>query len=147
MHKNHSKGPRDMAPKLIELATVVKMASEREVTAAAIVEATGGWYVRITLGADERMLAAPDGTGPRRWESAAACAAFLARETGILHLDISTMHGDLVSPLDQDYGDWLQSEVQRALEDPRAAVASDEVERDFDQIKSAFRKRLTTGQN
>lgn len=136
-----------MAPKLITLAAVVKMANEGEVAAASIVEARDGWYVRIMLGADESMLAASQGTGPRRWESAAACAAFLAQEIGILHLDVSTMDRDLVSPLDQGYGDWLQSEVQRALQDPCAPVGSEQVERDFDQIKTAFRKRLTTGKN
>ena len=50
-----------MAPKLIELAAVIKMANERKVTAAAIVEAREGWYARVTLGSDESILAAPEG--------------------------------------------------------------------------------------
>lgn len=145
IHKS-LKRVRAMARKMIELGDLVRMASEREITAAAIVESRDGWHVRVTFRDGESILAAPDGAGPRRWESPVACAAFLAQETGILHVDVLTVDGELTSTSGLGYGNWLQAEVQSALADLRPAVASEEVERDFEQIKSAFRKRLGTGQ-
>ena len=135
-----------MALELIDLAAVVMMANEQAVTATAIVETNDGWNVRVTLGSNERTLATPGTANPRTWSSATACAAFLAQEAGILHVEVRALDGESASPVDVDYDAWLRSAVGRALDDPGPGVPAEELERDFDTIKSAFRKRLTTGQ-
>lgn len=131
-----------MALELIELAAV----TEREVTAAAIVETTDGWIVRVKCGLNERLLAAPGKAKPLAWASAPACVAFLAQEAGILQVEVLALDTDREPPVDLDYSDWLRSEVQKSIDDLRPGVPSEELERDFDKIKSVFRKRLTTGQ-
>lgn len=124
----------------------------------------GGWTITLQAGVTEMILAV-DGRGqPHVWKSLDQCVDFLQREIGLVRFELLDAAGysdnSTTGKLENDaadesnrevqsentYEQWLKSEVQQALDDPRPSVSNDEVKRLFAERRNAILKRIAKGQ-
>lgn len=102
-----------------------------------------------------------DGSGqPHVWKSLDECVDFLRREIGIVRFELidaaglgdsatTGRHGNdaLDEPAQEiTYEQWLKSELEKALNDPRPSIPGDDVERLFAERRNALLKRIAKGQ-
>jgi hypothetical protein len=145
-----------METEVIDAAAARCLVEQGTVARTLIMSEAGGWTITLQAGVTDMILAV-DGSGqPHVWKSLDQCVDFLQREIGLVRFELLDVAGhgenstngklgnDAADESNQEvqsentYEQWLKSEVQQELDDPRPSVSNDEVKRLFAERRNAM---------
>ncbi len=140
-----------MTTETIDHTTLSKLAEAGVVRSAHVVGQAGGWGIMVKYGMAERVLVAQRSHQVRIFRKLETLVDYL-RGLGIARFDVDAANfdpagGNVYTRPDTSetlkkaheaaaYDKWFRSQVQEALDDPRPAISSEDMEAEFSVIRA-----------
>ncbi|MDD4914163.1 MAG: hypothetical protein PHW13_03880 [Methylococcales bacterium] len=137
----------------IDTPNARRLVDAAAIRGAAIVGQPGGWCVMLKIGMKETPLGTQRTDKPRTWSSLDSCMQYLREELHIVKIDgidasnysAAAIHSKRRQDASERmraahqaaaYSDWLEKEIQEAIDDPRPSIPHDQIVANW-QIRKA----------